>query len=108
MKVTTQFCVERGEEEVELTLVGQFSPGDPGKVSGPPENCWPPEPAEAEVEQVLKDGKPWDGKLTEEEEDAAVEALLKAGDDSFDDGPDPDDFYDSRFDRDDDFDPFDD
>lgn len=29
-----------------------YSPGDPGKTSGPPEHCWPPEPEHAELLSV--------------------------------------------------------
>jgi len=95
--VTTVIYVERGEEEIELSVEGRFSPGSPGRLWGPPEKCYPDEPAEAEVEHVFLNGQPWTGELTKAEEEAAVEALLAAGGED-DDGPDPDDYYDSRFD----------
>ena len=101
-KVNTPFHVERDGQEIELSIEGSYSPGTPGKTFGPPENCYPSEPAEAEIELISFDGQPWTGELTSEENEAAVEALLAAGEDQdFMDGPDPDDAYDSRFDRED-------
>jgi hypothetical protein len=49
---TFEATVELGEVEVEVTVEYHYSPGSPGKTYGPPENCYPPEEAEAEVEQV--------------------------------------------------------
>lgn len=100
MRVSANFSVERDDQEIELVVRGSYSPGSPGKVWGPPEDCYPPEPAEVEIEEILKDGQPWDGQLTDEEEKAAEEALMASAEDA-DFGPDPDERYDSRFDRDD-------
>lgn len=48
--------VELDGREVEVVVVYTYSPGHPGQLYGPPENCYPPEGAEAEVEAVyLKD-----------------------------------------------------
>jgi hypothetical protein len=50
--------VELDGKEVEVTAEYSYSPGSPGKTYGPPENCYPPEGAEAEVEIVyLTDDK---------------------------------------------------
>ena len=38
------------DEEIEVS--GSVDPGDPGQTSGPPERCWPPEPASAEIEEA--------------------------------------------------------
>ena len=43
--------IEIGGHEIEVH--GHASPGDPGQTSGPPENCYPPEPAEFEPEKVM-------------------------------------------------------
>jgi len=102
-KVSTKLMVERDDKEIELSIEGSFSPGTPGKLSGPPEDCYPPESAEAEIELISFEGQPWKGELTEEEAEAAIEALLAAGEEGFDDGPDPDDYYDSRVDREEDY-----
>lgn len=37
---------------LDLKATGIYTPGDPGRLSGPPEHCYPPEPAEAEVETL--------------------------------------------------------
>lgn len=96
MVYEVEFGVERGEEEVILTIRGNVSPYVPAKTWGPPENCYPAEGGEAEIEVVLLNGKPWDGELTDEERERAEEALQeKAADDGYD-GPDPDDYYDDR------------
>ena len=44
--------VELEGKEVEVTAEYTYSPGMPGKTSGPPENCYPDEPAECEVEVI--------------------------------------------------------
>lgn len=98
MRISTTFSIERGEDVIELTLVGDFMPGHPGRTYGPPEDCFPPEEAEAEVDDILFNGKSWDGKLTPEELKEATDALLDAGL-SGAGSPDPDDYYDSKYDR---------
>jgi len=40
---------ETGEEDIEVEVVVHYSPGSPGRLSGPPERCYPPEPPEVEV-----------------------------------------------------------
>jgi hypothetical protein len=102
-KTTITFHVEREEVEIELRIEGRYHPGDPGQTFGPPENCYPSEPAEAEVEALWMGGHPWAGTLTDEEEEAVIEALIVSAEESISDGPDPDDDYDSRMERDDDY-----
>lgn len=97
MQYEVEFSVERGEEEVMLTIRGNVSKYIPAKTWGPPENCYPAEGGEAEVEEILLNGKPWDGELTGKEQEKAEEALQeKAANDDDYDGPDPDDYYDDR------------
>jgi hypothetical protein len=36
-------------EEFDVTFKVNYFPGDPGRTYGPPENCYPPEPADVEV-----------------------------------------------------------
>jgi len=78
------FCVERGEDELELDIDGNVTSYDPGRLSGPPEDCYPPEGGEAEIESVTLDGKRWDGTLTKEELDAVEEQLREAAQDAYD------------------------
>jgi hypothetical protein len=35
-----------------------YRPGDPGRTSGPPERCYPPEPEELEISSILLRGEP--------------------------------------------------
>lgn len=37
----------------------EYSPGDPGQTSGPPERCWPPEPEELHILAASLDGSQW-------------------------------------------------
>lgn len=99
MSYEIEFSVERDGEEVILTVHGSVSQYVPAKTWGPPENCYPAEGGEAEIEEILLNGKPWSGELTDKERSEAEAALQeKAADDDDYDGPDPDDYYDSRFD----------
>jgi hypothetical protein len=84
-----------------LKVDGHYTPGMEGRTWGPPENCYPAESAEAEIEMVWLGGHPWAGKLTDAETEEAIEALLNVGNEEGPDGPDPDDDYDSRMDRED-------
>lgn len=34
---------------LDLKVTGIYHAGDPGRMSGPPEHCYPPEPAEVDV-----------------------------------------------------------
>ncbi len=43
---------ECGEEDILYTFVYDVEPYDPGKTSGPPENCYPPEGGFATVYEV--------------------------------------------------------
>jgi hypothetical protein len=38
---------------LDLTATAYYHPGDPGRLSGPPEKCYPPEPAEVEVVKLF-------------------------------------------------------
>jgi hypothetical protein len=50
--------VELEGTEVEVTAEYSFSPEMPGKTSGPPENCYPGEAAECEVETIYLTADP--------------------------------------------------
>ena len=59
--------------EVEITVEAKYIPGDPGRLSGPPEDCYPPEPPEVEiVSAVDPDGN--QVELTSAEVDKVYEA----------------------------------
>lgn len=80
-------------EELELEVHGTAY-FQPGKLYGPPENCYPDE-GQSEIESITLDGKPWDGELTDKETERAEEKLDESVRE--DEGPDPpsrDDFDD--------------
>lgn len=45
--------LERGSKTVEYLVKAEVSPYDPGRLSGPPENCYPPEGGEVEAKSVF-------------------------------------------------------
>ncbi len=96
MSYTITYEVERGEDEnykvIELEITGSVSPYVPAKTWGLPENCYPAEGGEVEIETILHEGKKWEGELTDSEREKVEELLTEAAQE--DDGPDPDDYYD--------------
>jgi hypothetical protein len=42
-----------GESEGDATIAFRYTPGDPGRYTGPWENCYPAEPAEVEIQSIL-------------------------------------------------------
>ena len=53
MARSIRFAQEINVLGLDLKATGIYYPGDPGRVSGPPEKCYPPEAAEAEVETLI-------------------------------------------------------
>jgi hypothetical protein len=82
------------EEELELEIEGR-SYFQEGRMYGPPENCYPDE-GETEILSITWKGKPFPWELTEKETEEAEEMIANAVQE--DEGPDPDDYYDSRCD----------
>ena len=54
--VSYEFEIEREDVEITLEVSGSWTPGDPGRTYGPIEDCYPPEPPEAEVEDAVITG----------------------------------------------------
>lgn len=55
--------------EINLNVVvTSYCPGDPGRISGPPEDCYPPEPAEIEFDLFTCTGGPIPQSLFTEDE----------------------------------------
>lgn len=75
---TIDFHVNRGDEEVILSIIGRVSLGMPGKTYGEPDDCYPDEGDEVWIDTILLDNKPWSGELTDEETYEAEEMLLNA------------------------------
>lgn len=47
---------EDAPETLEVTVEANYTPGCPGKLSGPPEHCYPEEPAEVELLSIKGNG----------------------------------------------------
>lgn len=47
---------EDAPETLEVTVKASYIPGSPGKLSGPPEHCYPEEPAEVELLSIHGEG----------------------------------------------------
>lgn len=91
---TAMMYVMRGDDEFDLHIYGEGY-YDAGRISGPPDSCYPPE---GELEIILietGDGKQWQGELTDEEYDRAVGLLWENYDYEEPSYPDyqPDDNY---------------
>ena len=86
-------CVMREEDEIELTIKGS-SYFQHGRLSGPPEDCYPDE-GETEILEIMHEDKLWIGELTKAEIDKALELLSEAVAGAGDDDPDVD--YDDNF-----------
>lgn len=71
---TIEFYIERDDEELELEVTADVEPFVPGKLTGPPEDCYPDEGGTADITDIKLDGKPFDG-LTDYEYGMAVEAV---------------------------------
>lgn len=46
---------EGAPETLEVTVKANYTPGSPGKLYGPPEDCYPEEPAEVELLSIRGD-----------------------------------------------------
>lgn len=84
----TTFELDNG---VEVTVIYTINPFDPGVVSGPPENCYPPEGGDAEVLRVLDSSG---GEIAWSAADDEKWRSWIEQNHEWDEGPDPDDAYD--------------
>ena len=47
------YTIDAGDlGEITVEVEYNYTPGEPGFISGPPENCYPPEPEEIEITNV--------------------------------------------------------
>lgn len=63
-----------------IARVTHYRPGDPGRTSGPPEYCYPPEPTELEWVVLDRRGRPapWlERKLTDAERERIERELIE-------------------------------
>lgn len=54
--MSEQITLEITFLNTELTVAGWYTPAVSGKLSGPPEDCYPEEPSEFEIEDILVEG----------------------------------------------------
>ena len=78
------YCLERGDNEFELVIDYDINPYDPGRTSGPPEDCYPPEGGDVTDLRATLDGKPFE--LTSDEENKICAHIQQTHDHNEDDG----------------------
>lgn len=89
-KCSFQFPIERGDQEIILTVKGQ-SYFQEGKKYGPIENSYPDE-GETEILSILdKDGNSWEEDLSKKELEEITRQIEEEV--SSDDEEDPDDYF---------------
>lgn len=75
--------------DIETTVAGipciarctYYSPADPGRTYGPPEHCWPPEPAEIDFDILDRRGRyaAWlERKMTTDDIDRIEHEIIEA------------------------------
>lgn len=69
---------DEDDEPVEQDVVIQYyyTPGTPARVSGPPEHCYPEEPAEVDMQVFDEDGNCVDHLLSEKEWDRLEQQVI--------------------------------
>lgn len=108
-----EMTIERGDDELDIEVTGDCSPGTPDRgTSGPPENYDPGSNAEVDITKIMvfvasiartdetvrrvRMKEKWEGELTPKEEEEAKDLLLQAmdEDDSSQCVDEPEDDYD--------------
>lgn len=87
----TYYATFERDDETEVTVEYSITPYDPGRTSGPPEICYPPEGGEVEIVKVFSDTDT-DIKITDAEEKAWIHKIFE--DHDFDDCDDYEDWRD--------------
>lgn len=94
MRLTVEMEVERGESVHLLEVIGHYYAGERARLYGHPDTWHPGADSEVEIETVLLAGAPWTGELSAEEEGFAYSLLETEAAESYDEGPDPDEYAD--------------
>lgn len=85
----TSFSIEWHGHTLEGTA--NYYPGDPGRTSGPPEKCYPPEPDELEINTLTRNGQDVSFLLDFEPALECISDLVLATIVPDEDGPEPED-----------------
>lgn len=78
---STAFERVTDDDAVEVEVFYTISDYDPGVLSGPPEDCYPPEGGEVEIQRVMLDGK--EIQITDDEAEKWADQIAQTHD--FDD-----------------------
>lgn len=77
MRIEFETTLETSEnDEVAVRVVAEYTPPDPGNLCGPPDRCWPSEPAQAELLSVIRIADGHDVTLTKDDYTALYDEAL--------------------------------
>lgn len=68
--------VDLAGQETEVRVEYRYYPGSPGKTYGPPENCYPSESDDADIEAVYRTGDPSKTDIGKQLTEKQMEDLL--------------------------------
>ena len=91
IRSSVNMTIERDGQEIDLHIYGEGY-YDSGRLSGPPEDCYPPE-GEIEITAIESGVGPWKGELTDEEHEEAISLLWDGSVPAEPDYPDYDEDY---------------
>lgn len=77
-KLYVEVCYVENDYEIDLEVFGTFIPGSPGRLSGPPEFCYPAEPDDFEVETVTHEGSDILPLMSDEVVETVIELAIEA------------------------------
>ena len=75
MNITTDYEFQYRERIINIEIAAQFWPGRRAQTYGPPENCYPEEPAECEIDSVTVQSIEWAGDFIKRDDRPAWDRL---------------------------------
>lgn len=91
---TMPWTLDRDEEGIDITVWYEVEPYDPGRTSGPPEDCYPPEGGGITDMRVTKAGTDDEVEITDDERKQIEDHIYLTHDYNERSGYDPDRAYD--------------